>query len=214
MADYGANSFSSNASRSLFLASFSEAGVFSAPSDRSPTASPPIANTGAIYGMTDRSTSYIIPFYFRISGAQQHRTLRLYSTMPMGYRRIMYNADFQVTGGETLTDGFPTPPSLRLDSLGKWRFRWGFSAGTRTISVSVKQVVNQSPRPSMIIKNNPSIGVASDVVTVAPSGAGWVTIGPTTITPTVTGAVWVELWNNLDSQFAATPCFWDNINTT
>ena len=118
-----------------------------------------------------------------------------------------------VIGGKDTSEGDPAQPSLRLDAKGMWRFRWAVASGSRSVSINVKQAVNGSPRPTLVVKANPSIGVNSDVTGTAGSGTGWVTIGPVSITPSSDGAVWVELHNNYDSQVLQTPCFWDHIVT-
>lgn len=94
-------------------------------------------------------------------------------------------------------DGYPSSPSLQLTTQGFWRFRWTLTSGTRTISVQVKQPVNSTPYPTLIVRKNAAIGVASDVTGTSPGGTGWVVIGPVTVNPTSGGVVWVELWNNL-----------------
>lgn len=128
---------------------------------------------------------------------------------PIYIRSIQLDQEIIPMGGQDAVEGTPTAPSLRLDALGVWKFRWTVPIGTRTISISVKQAVNASPRPTLIVKANASIGVNADVTGTAPSGTSWVTIGPVTITPSSAGAVWVELWNNLDRQIGTAPCYFD-----
>lgn len=111
------------------------------------------------------------------------------------------------------TEGDPATPSLKVAEPGFWRFQWGLRTGTQTIQILCKQVVNASPRPSMVVKANAAIGVNADITTSAPAGAGWVTIGPVSVTATGEGAVWVELWNNYELAFE-TPTFFDQIATT
>jgi len=95
-----------------------------------------------------------------------------------------------------------------------WRFRWRVRTGARSIQVNVKQAVNISPRPSLIVKANPGIGINADVTGTAASNTGWVVIGPVNITPSSDGAVWVELWNNYDAQVYQAPCYFDHIFAT
>lgn len=114
-------------------------------------------------------------------------------------------------GGRNNTEGDPAQPSLELIGRGQWRFRWTVVAGSRSISINVKQVINVSPRPTLIVKANPEIGVNSDIPDDAPSGTGWVTIGPVAAAPTSNGALWVELHANYD---AAESSFWDNLVVT
>lgn len=93
-------------------------------------------------------------------------------------------------------EGNPAPPSLELRHPNFWRFRWALRIGTQTLRIQVKQVSNTNPRPSMVIKANPAVGLLADVSGSAPSGVDWVTIGPLVVTATAAGAVWVELHNN------------------
>lgn len=119
-----------------------------------------------------------------------------------------------VMGAKDTTEGSPSQPSLRMDGQGKFRFRWHVASGARTIQVSCKQAINTSPRPTLVVKANPDIGVNADVTETAGAGTGWVTIGPATINPTSAGAVWVELWCNYSGQIRITPCYWDHIQAT
>lgn len=132
-------------------------------------------------------------------------------TPPAYVRGIVSDSAFQTFGGKDTTEGDPSQPCLRLDARGYWRFRWSFSSGARSVSISVKQPDNQSPRPSLIVKANPDCGVNADVTGTAASGTGWVTIGPVNINPSSAGAVWVELHANYD---APSECYWDEIVTT
>lgn len=127
-------------------------------------------------------------------------------------RSIVCDSTYHCRGAKDTTQGDPSQPSLRIDGKGVWRFRWAVSSGTRTISVSVKQALNISPRPTLVVKANAAIGVNSDVTGTAGSSATWVTIGPVTASPSSDGALWVELRANLDYQSAT--CYWDNIQTT
>ena len=110
------------------------------------------------------------------------------------------------------TEGTPLPPSINIPVKGMFRFRWAFSSGTRTISVSAKQPKNGTPRPTVVIKSNSSVGIPIDVSESAIPDNGWVTIGPLTINPTTSGATWVELHNNYEG--INEPCYFDNIITT
>jgi len=93
-----------------------------------------------------------------------------------------------------------------------FRFRWTVKAGARTISVDVKQPLNQSPRPKLTIAANPALGINADVSASAPDGTDWVTIGPVSISPTADGAVWVYLSNELVG--VCSPCWFDKIAVT
>lgn len=112
-----------------------------------------------------------------------------------------------------VTHGSPASPSLAIWEPGIWRFQWVLRLGTQTISVRVLQEVNASPRPTITVKANPSIGVNVDVVGTAGAGISWVTIGPVSVTSTGIGAVWVELANNYDLDFNC-PAYFDFLQTT
>jgi hypothetical protein len=114
--------------------------------------------------------------------------------------------------GKSTVQGDPATPSLQVDFNGFWSFRWVVASGTRTITVRVKQATNQTPYPSVIVKANAAIGVNSDATGTSAGGAGWVTIGPVTVTPTSAGVLMVELWNN--STHSKDPCYFDHIVTT
>ena len=128
----------------------------------------------------------------------------------------------QVGAQESLTIGYLSAPSLQLNAPGFWRLRWTVTAGTHTVSVYVMQSANVTPYPSIIVKKNPAIGVNSDVTGTSPGGAGWVQIGPVTISPTSEGVVWVQLWNNLNlptiigipGGAVGSPCYFGQITVT
>ena len=111
------------------------------------------------------------------------------------------------------TEGSPAQPSLELNIPGMWRFRWGVTPGVRTIQINVKQAINTSPRPTMTVKANAAIGVATDQVATAASASGWIVLGPISITVSAAGPLWVELRNNYYGNFA-TPCYFDHIVAT
>jgi len=113
------------------------------------------------------------------------------------------------------TEGNPSPPCLSLYYPGtSHRFRWGVTAGSRSLTVDAKQVSNVTgKRPRVIVRANPSIGVNSDVIADAGSGTSWVTIGPLSVTPSSSGVLWVELWN-MDTATFNSPAFFDHIVTS
>lgn len=132
----------------------------------------------------------------------------------LALRTVQLMDAYQVIGARDNTEGDPSQPSLRMDARGVWRFRWVVESGARTASINVKQAANASPRPTLVIKANPSIGVNSDVTGTAGSGTGWVTIGPVNAAPTSDGVLWVELRNNYDAQYQGAPCYWDHVVVT
>jgi hypothetical protein len=114
-------------------------------------------------------------------------------------------------GGRENVEG-DSPPCLRLNTRGMFRFRWFvFGGGARSIQVYAKQPANSSPRPSITVKANRDIGVNADVTAVAGAGTGFVQVGPVTINPASDGVVWVELRANLDGMYV--PCYFDNVVT-
>jgi hypothetical protein len=115
--------------------------------------------------------------------------------------------------------GNPSAPSTALRQPGAWRFRWQISTGTQTLSCYVRQPANAAPFPTIVVKANPSIGVASDITGTSPGGASWVKIGPVSVVATSSGVVWVEMHNNLatlDPTRGVTGpwaiCYFDNID--
>lgn len=129
----------------------------------------------------------------------------------MRLQALMIGDRQYVWGGEDVSVGNPAQPSLRMDASGKWRFRWAMAIGQHLISVNVLHAINQTPRPSMVIKANPAIGINADIETFAPSGTGWVTINSPTFTTTAVGVAWVELRNNLVTNIGFSPCYFDHI---
>ena len=132
---------------------------------------------------------------------------------PAFLRRLSCGDRVYPLGGIDNAEGNPSPPSLRLNVRGTYRFRWTVAAGSRSISIDVKQAVNVSPRPRVTVLANPDIGVNADVQGSAASGAGWVTIGPIAVTPSSAGALWVILEALYDGQ-SGIPSYWDHIVTT
>lgn len=121
---------------------------------------------------------------------------------------------YEVGATRSMSEGVSSAPSLCLQFPGMWRFRWEVKSGTRKISVMSKQSGSITGyTPTLTVKSNPSIGLLSDVSASAAESVTWTTIGPVTITPTVSGVVWVELRNN-DTYHFLSPVYFDNITTT
>jgi hypothetical protein len=132
---------------------------------------------------------------------------------PTGSRGSSLGLHLQNGVSRSDIEGSPDVPSVRLAQVGFWRFLWvAKSPGRYQIQVNVKQVINLPPRPSLVIKANPDIGLSADVVGDAPDGADWVTIGPLTVNTTVPGATYIELHNNYAGDYA--DCFFDHIVET
>ena len=129
-----------------------------------------------------------------------------------------FGRHMQVGVNEDMTIGNPSPPSLRLDIPGFWRFRWTVPLGSHTVSVLTMQNSTGSYRPSMVVKANKVLGLNTDVVASASYVPGWTTIGPIAFTVTSSVVVWVELHNNnfavpniYGSVQSTTPAYFDHI---
>jgi hypothetical protein len=114
---------------------------------------------------------------------------------------------------EELVQGNPAPPSLGFKFPAGWSASWGLSPGMRSIQVYVLQAANTSPRPSLTVLANTAVGVAANLVAYAPSGTGWVSIGPLAFTATAAGVVTVQLASN-STAADALPCYFDHIVVT
>lgn len=132
------------------------------------------------------------------------------ATVRYTLRSMVCGSTHMVVGARDDSEG-NSAPSLRMDSMGTFKFLWVVGASPITLSVDVKQAANASPRPRVTIKADTSIGVSSDVTGEAGSSTGWVTIGPLLVEPTSAGALEVLLENRLDYQYRVAPCYWDNI---
>lgn len=113
-------------------------------------------------------------------------------------------------------DGFPSAPCMQMNGAHSFFFEWPVSSGARTLSVSVKYRPDNGlgNRPKLIVKANPDVGVSSDVITEATSGANsWSTIGPVSITASANGVLLCEL---LLAPYPGTVqvTLWDFINPT
>lgn len=114
-------------------------------------------------------------------------------------------ATYVMNSGRDDADGHEEAPSLRLATLGSYRFRVAIDAGSRSLRVFARQPVTGQPRPRMVVRANPEIGLLTDQSMSAPSGSGWVEIGPISFTASQHGGVWVEFWN----PAARWPCWFD-----
>jgi len=113
----------------------------------------------------------------------------------------------------SFVEGSPNTPSLCLQHVGMWRFRWVVKPGQRQVVVRTKQVKSYTgQRPTMTVKANTNVGLNSDLVATAPASSDWTLIGPIIFTSTGTDALWVELRNNLLMDDAA--AFFDHIIIT
>ena len=133
---------------------------------------------------------------------------------PMRLQSLVVGREHLAIGGEDISIGLLTAPSIRFDASGRWRFRWLLAVGTRTIQVNALHSINQNPRPSLFIAASPAISIPVDVEAFAPPGTGTVTIGPVLLNITTQGVVWVELRCNLVTNVGFFPCYFDKIVRT
>lgn len=123
----------------------------------------------------------------------------------------------QVSTTRSLNEGFPSAPCISLERAGFWRFRWVVKPGPRAIYVWAQQNSTASAvRPSVVVKNNTTVGLNADLSASAPYGAGWQQVGPITFTATGNGVVWVELHNNYTGAVppVISASYFDHIITT
>lgn len=132
-----------------------------------------------------------------------------------GLKSIRLNGQLYLTNlRRNNVEGDPSSPSMEFFGPMRKSFLWAVDAGSRTFSIKVKYTPDIAlQRPYVIIKSNTDIGVASDVVEMAASGSGWVTIGPMAITPTFNGVVEVVLCFDIITMYKQI-CYWDSIEVT
>jgi len=130
---------------------------------------------------------------------------------PPGVRTLNLGGIFIVPfgAGENLLTGNPSAPCLQMLWVATFRFRGVFLPGTPTATILCQQACNTSPRPQLIIRANPAVGINSDVVGTAPSGTGWVTITAGPFTVSSLGGTYIDLVVNSTAE-AALPTLWDH----
>lgn len=114
------------------------------------------------------------------------------------------------------TTGYPSSPSMKIAGPGRKQFYWPVQAGARTLSVSVNYTPDNGSgfRPKLYIYANKDVGVNSDIVTEASSGANtWTTIGPVSITAIASGVLLCELRFDFLPQYVQV-AHWDYVNGT
>lgn len=130
---------------------------------------------------------------------QAYATVQPQLVPPPGFRMVRIcggNAGDEyhvLDGGRDDEDGSPTPPSFSMPWGGTIRLRLGIEAGPRSVSVKVKQPSATLPRPTMRIMPNAEVGIATELIATAPTGEGWVTVGPIAFTATAAGGIFLEL---------------------
>lgn len=108
------------------------------------------------------------------------------------------------------SDGVGEPPCLLMVLPGTYEFLWPVDSGLRTLSVWCKHS-GHAPRPRVVIKRNPEIGVMADIVTEASNILDWHQIS-VSVNPTALGVLEVHL-----EMLANDPnawIRWDKIETT
>lgn len=110
------------------------------------------------------------------------------------------------------SQGTPSVPSLAIHGVGLYQFRWVIRVGTQTIRIQCKEILDLTPRPTLTVLKDSALGINSDQVATAPSGADWKTIGPLSISATAVGVALVQLKNNVVSQY--TDCYFDLLVAT
>ena len=128
-------------------------------------------------------------------------------TVARALRITGFADEFVIRSGCDLSDGYDSGPSLRLGTLGHFRLRLPVESGQLSVSVYAKQPVADQPRPRLVVRSNPEIGLAEDMAQTALGGNGWLKIGPITFVASQRGGVWLELWNPSNGW----PCWFDKI---
>lgn len=110
--------------------------------------------------------------------------------------------------------GNPVGPSQRQDGSGiigpdRNAILWPIhEVGTRTFNIDVKYTPDVSPRPRIIAKANPEVGLLADLVDEAVSSAGWQTL---TVSFSALAVGIVEVWREVPSGYADARTWWDNV---
>lgn len=127
---------------------------------------------------------------------------------PWRIRSINADTLYHALGGRDNTEGSPGQPSLKILGRGYFPVPWVIRPGVRSVSCKVKQPVNVLPRPSIVIRANPLVGLNADVEVAAQPGTDWVIV-QAGFTATAEGGVYVELRGNYDGQMVES--WWDNL---
>jgi hypothetical protein len=110
---------------------------------------------------------------------------------PSGGKVSVRGMDYFTGFTQDDTLGTPTAPSLKVVGNSYQRkYLWPISAGLQSISIDVmKNVDVVNFEPSLTIKKNTDLGVSADITQKAPTGTGWVTIGPINVFTTAAGVL-------------------------
>lgn len=108
------------------------------------------------------------------------------------------------------TSGNPTASSQSHPRPGIFKdIWWKVRAGQRKFSIDCNYG-GGTPRPRIILKANPALGIPADLISTAPAGAGWVTI-LLTVTVYATGVL--SVWRERTDTNLAVTYLWDHIQT-
>lgn len=114
-------------------------------------------------------------------------------------------------GGKLDSDGDPLPPCLNMLEGGIIRFKFPVVAGTRSVSVKVREVSTfVTNRAKLRVLKNASLGIPATLEATAPVGTSWFTLGPLSFTAPTTGVVTVEL-EAFNGRNEHSDCRWDTL---
>lgn len=112
--------------------------------------------------------------------------------------------------------GNPVGPSQRQDGSGilgpdGMAILWPIhEAGTRTFNIDVKYIPDIAPRPRIIAKANPEVGLLTELIDEAASSASWQTL---TVSFSAIAVGVVEVWREVPSGYQDARTWWDNART-
>lgn len=83
--------------------------------------------------------------------------------------------------------------------------------GLRSFQIDVKFTPNTAPRPRIIAKANPDVGLMADLMVEAVSGTGWQTLLAQFTATKAPGIV--EVYREMPSGYMDAVTYWDNLRT-
>jgi hypothetical protein len=116
------------------------------------------------------------------------------------------------TVGRDDSQGNPSSPSYAMRRSGRiGPFFFPLTAGAHTISVDVKYGPSLTLRPRLIVREDQNLGINAELIVVAASGTGWVTIASPLFTLRQAGVVEILL-EMMDQDMDAGFVNWDNFS--
>jgi hypothetical protein len=116
------------------------------------------------------------------------------------------------TVGRDDSQGNPSPPSYAMRRPGRiGPFFFPLTTGAHTISVDVKYGPSLTMRPRLIVHEDQNLGINAELIAIAASGTGWVTVASPLFTLRQAGVVEVFL-EMLDQDMDAAFANWDNFS--